>query len=104
MLNLSLIDEKKLKDSFRKDIHQVLAYSAFNHMCQKAIIMVYPISNKRVKNEDLYCRHYVQNITTPCSAITAKVHLLGIPFGHGVNMHVINELREIVNSIENNFK
>ena len=100
MLNRGVKNGGKLKESFRKDIHQVLAYSTFNPMPQKVVFLIYPIYNNQDESADKYCRHYIQNITTPFSNTSVAIHLLGIPFGKGVTKPVINELRTILNSIE----
>ena len=63
-------DSKDLKDTFRHDLHQVLAYSAFNSMKNKRVVLAYPFND--------FALHNMQ-IRSNISSTTIDVYLVGIP-------------------------
>lgn len=63
-------DSEDLKDTFRHDLHQVLAYSAFNSMKNKKVVLAYPFSD--------FALHNMQ-ISDNISSSTIDVYLVGIP-------------------------
>ena len=69
MLNRGTISDG-LKDSFRPDLHQVLAYSSFGTAEDKQVALVYPA-------EVFICQQ--QQISNPLTRATTNVHLVGIP-------------------------
>ena len=69
MLNRGTISDG-LKDSFRHDLHQVLAYSSFGTAEDKQVALVYPA-------EVFICQQ--QQISNPLTRATTNVHLVGIP-------------------------
>lgn len=71
MLNRGTISDG-LKESFRRDLHQVLAYSSFGTAENKQVILVYPA-------EVFICQQ--QQISNPLTRATTNVHLVGIPLG-----------------------
>lgn len=72
MFNESSETTEKLKESFRHDLHQVLAYSSFGISANKRVFLVYPCNRFR------YIR---QNIRSTFGGFTSDVFLLGIPWG-----------------------
>lgn len=76
-----------LKDSFRQDLHQVLAYTSFSSAESKCAMIVYPYS------------HFVKrslNIYDPNSRNTATVHLVGMPISKSSISNNITELISIM--------
>ena len=71
MLNRGTISDG-LKESFRRDLYQVLAYSSFGTAENKQVILVYPA-------EVFICQQ--QQISNPLTRATTNVHLVGIPLG-----------------------
>lgn len=72
MLNTISSNSDSLHDSFRHDLHQVLAYSSFDSTSNKITMLVYPNNSFRVIK---------QRISAPLSNVTNHVYLIGIPFG-----------------------
>ncbi len=64
------IDSEDLKDTFRHDLHQVLAYSAFNSMKNKKVVLAYPFSDFSLYN---------MQISDNISSSTIDVYLVSIP-------------------------
>ena len=63
-------ESEDLKDTFRHDLHQVLAYSAFNSMKNKKVVLAYPFND--------FALHNMQ-IRSNISSTTIDVYLVGIP-------------------------
>lgn len=72
MLNRLSGNVDSLHESFRHDLHQVLAYSSFDPTSHKIAMLVFP--NNRFN-------YIKQVISSPLSSITSHVYLIGIPFG-----------------------
>lgn len=68
-----------LKDTFRHDLHQILAYCSFNAMTTKKAMLVYPFSD--------FAYHKL-HIGSPLDRSDADVYLVGIPL-------VKNQLEEV---------
>ena len=103
LLGHASANSSKLKDAFRKDLHQVLAYSAFNAMPTREIFLVYPIIPSGKNVERPVCRISNQTISTPFSNIKACIHLVGIPFGPSLIRPISHELSQLLDNIENSF-
>lgn len=63
-------DSEQLRENFRKDFHQVLAYSSFGGNRQKHIMLVYP-SDYFVSRE--------LNVVSGINNYSSKAYLIGIP-------------------------
>lgn len=61
-----------LKESFRHDLHQVLAYSSFEKAQNKIAMLVYPCNSYK-------CIH--QKISASILSVKNDVYLIGIPWG-----------------------
>lgn len=90
-----------MKESFRHDLHQVLAYSAFNSMEEKEIMLVYPIAPPSDDDETSeetteIVRVFEQNIRTPFSSNKEKILLIGIPFNSKTLKQTILEIRALL--------
>lgn len=72
MLNRQSGNADGLQESFRHDLHQVLAYSSFDPTSQKITMLVFPSTRFN------YIR---QVVSAPLSNVTNHVYLVGIPFG-----------------------
>lgn len=59
-----------LKDVFRQDLHQILAYTSFNSMKHKIAILVYPFTDYK---------QYKLDIINPITEVKVAVYLVGIP-------------------------
>jgi hypothetical protein len=93
LLNMSepiLNETSTLKDTFRHDLHQILAYSSFDTNKNKFNILCYPTTNK------VFCK-YVE-FYNPLNSSKNSVFLLGIPF----NKSSIKEASEAIKKILNN--
>jgi 5-methylcytosine-specific restriction endonuclease McrBC regulatory subunit McrC len=69
MYNVNRIGED-LKETFREDFHQVLAYSSFGGTKQKHVMLIYP-SNIFISREI--------NVHSDINGYSAKAYLVGIP-------------------------
>lgn len=76
----------ELKDTFRHDLHQILAYCSFNTMTTKKAMIVYPFTEFAYR---------VMHITSPHTQADAKVYLVGIP----MKKSMIEEVKEKINDI-----
>lgn len=81
-------DAEHLKDAFREDLHQVLAYSSFDGNVQKSVILVYP-SDKEVLIRRM-------KISSSLNRYSSFVHLVGIPLKKSVHEETINELSKLI--------
>lgn len=80
-------DSEDLKDTFRHDFHQILAYCSFNPMQSKQAMLVYPFS-------DFAC--HKMNITSPITHSNANVYIVGIPLEKNRIEEVRDKISEIV--------
>jgi 5-methylcytosine-specific restriction endonuclease McrBC regulatory subunit McrC len=76
-----------LKDTFREDFHQVLAYSSFGGIKQKHVMLIYP-SNIFVSRE--------LNVHSGINGYSAKAYLVGIPLKKSDLEETKNNLSRII--------
>lgn len=86
MLNRGKISDG-LKESFRHDLHQVLAYSSFGTAENKQVVLVYPA-------EVFVCQR--QQISNPLTRATTNVHLVGVPLDIARIGEVKRELDKLI--------
>lgn len=72
MMNIKSDSVEQLHDSFRSDLHQILAYSSFGAKKDKVSMLIYP-ANRFV------CKHQI--ISNPLLSVQSNIYLIGIPFG-----------------------
>lgn len=87
MMNLNS-NTQTLRDSFRYDLHQVLAYSSLSESKDKKIIFCYPCSS---------IVHKVMNLSSPINNTLTKIYLLGIPVNKSYIEEIINYIYELLN-------
>lgn len=63
-------DSQQLRESFRGDLHQVLAYSSFGGRRQKNVMLIYPSDNYISRELD---------VLSGINGYSAKAYLVGIP-------------------------
>ena len=78
----------ELKDTFRHDFHQILAYCSLNLMTAKQAMLVYPFSD---------FTYHKMTVNSPLSHTEANVYLVGIPLEKNRMEEVKKELNEIIN-------
>ena len=86
MFNQERITED-LKETFRHDLHQILAYSSFGTALNKRAILVYPAS------------HFISkglHISNPLTKAIADVHLVGIPLELGATSDTRLQLEDLI--------
>ena len=76
----------ELKDTFRHDLHQILAYCSFNAMTTKKAMLVYPFNDFTYR---------MMHITSPLTHSDAQICLVGIP----LKKSMIEEVKEKINRI-----
>lgn len=76
----------ELKDTFRHDLHQILAYCSFNDMTTKKAVLVYPFNN---------FSYLTMRLSSPLSQSVVKLYLVGIP----LKKNMIEELKEQLSRI-----
>lgn len=81
-------DAEQLKETFREDLHQVLAYSSFDSKIHKHVMLVYP-SNKEVIIRKM-------NISSSLNRCSSSVYLVGIPLKKSVHDETIDELTKLI--------
>lgn len=79
-------DTDELKESFRHDFHQILAYCSINHMTTKQGMLVYPFN-------DFAC--HKMTINSPITHSEAFVYLVGIP----IEKQRIEEIKEKLGNV-----
>ena len=77
-------EAEALKDNFRRDLHQVLAYSSFDSSNEKKVMIIYPnFKEDNLNDNDGNPRELlfkeVQEISTPYSNVKTHLYILGIP-------------------------
>jgi hypothetical protein len=65
-----------LKETFREDFHQVLAYSSFSGSQQKTVMIFYPYNPPEGSNNQLISRKLV--VQSSMNGYTCKAYLVGI--------------------------
>lgn len=76
----------ELKETFRHDLHQVLAYCSLNALAIKRAIIAYPY------NEFFYRK---MRVSSPLASSTVTVYLIGVP----LEKQRINEIKDGLNKI-----
>ena len=76
----------ELRDTFRHDFHQILAYCSFNSMQTKSAMLVYPFNN--------FVSHKIK-ISSPLTLNDAFVYFVGIP----LEKNKIEDVKEGLNQI-----
>ena len=79
-------ESEELKDIFRHDFHQILAYCSMNTMPSKQALLVYPFNN--------FTSHKMV-VNSPLTHSEANVYLVGIP----LDKKRIEEVKEGFNKI-----
>ncbi len=77
----------ELRDSFRKDLHQVLAYSSFSNTQEKNVILMYP--------SDFFIKKKI-NIRSRINNLDANVHLIGIPLSIKFLPDVVENMCKVI--------
>ena len=81
-------NSEELKNTFRHDLHQLLAYCSMNGMNKKQALLIYPFS-------DFCCREISIN---SCLATTEiQVYMIGIPLNKNRVEDTQSELNKIIN-------
>ncbi len=87
MYNVSSSSDIELKDTFRHDLHQVLAYASFTPQTHKNVIIAYPASH-------FICMQ--QSILSTLTGVSCNVKLMGIPLVKSMieetKAHIMNAL------------
>ncbi|MBR5651782.1 MAG: hypothetical protein IKW93_06170 [Bacteroidales bacterium] len=78
----------ELKDTFRHDFHQILAYCSLNSMTTKQAMLVYPFSD---------FTYHKMTVNSPTTNSEAQVYLVGIPLEKNRMEEVKKELNDIIN-------
>ncbi len=86
MYNVNNLSDE-LKDSFRKDLHQVLAYSSFSVTQRKNVILIYP--------SGIFLKKSI-SVRSSINSLTTNVYLLGIPLAKSQMNDVIQKLSEFI--------
>ena len=81
-------NSEELKDTFRHDFHQILAYCSLNSMSTKQAMLVYPFND---------FTYHKMTVNSPLSHSDAQVYLVGIP----LEKNRIEEIKEKFNEIIN---
>lgn len=87
MMDLS-IDSEYLKEKFREDLHQVLAYSSFGGNVHKNVMLVYPSSTEVIERE--------LNISSSINNFSCSIYLVGVPLRKSTHEETIKRLSEII--------
>lgn len=80
-------DTEQLRESFRADLHQVLAYCSFNCMTEKKALLIYPSAQFTV---------FPINIKNHFNGLTNKVAMIGIPLLKSEVSNIKKELQKII--------
>lgn len=86
MMNLSS-DSSVLKDSFRHDLHQVLAYSSLSESKYKTIMFCYPCT---------VISHRLIDVSSPYNGSMTKIILCGIPMKKDCIMDISNYIYDLL--------
>lgn len=85
-------DGEVLSDDFRHDLHQIVAYSAFNSMHTKQAVLAYPFKDFTV---------HKMTITSPLTRTEVTVRLVGIPIEKSKVEEVTRRLAHMVLFVRN---
>lgn len=78
----------ELKDAFRHDFHQILAYCSLNSMTTKQAMLVYPYSD---------FTYHKMTVNSPLTNSEVQVYLVGVPLEKNRIEEVKKELYDIIN-------
>lgn len=78
----------ELRDTFRHDLHQILAYCSFSSAANKEAIIIYPYVDFTV---------HKMAISNPLTHIENKVYLVGLPVDRNKITEVESELGKVIN-------
>ena len=77
----------ELRETFRHDLHQILAYCSFNAMSTKKALLVYPFGDFAL---------HKQRIGSPVTKSEASIYLIGIPLAKSKIEEVKEKLKELI--------
>lgn len=80
-------DSEELKNTFRYDLHQLLAYCSLNGMNKKQAILIYPF-------KDFTCHQMTVN--SPLTTTGAQVFMIGIPLEKNRIEEVKSKLNDVI--------
>ena len=98
MLGRADVDAPNIKETFRQDLHQVLAYSAFEPGEDKQAMLIYPCPETVGEDNDTPIRIMRQTVSSPLSNRRVYLNLLGVPFKGQNIKEVVKALRHIINT------
>lgn len=81
-------NSEELKNTFRHDLHQLLAYCSMNSMSKKQALLIYPFSDFSYRE---IC------INSRLTTTEAKVYMIGIPLDKDRVEDTKSRLNEIIN-------
>lgn len=82
------INDEELRNTFRHDFHQILAYCSLNTMNNKQAVLVYPFSD---------FTYHKMIVNSPLTNVEVQVFIVGIPLKRDKIEKVKKELNEIIN-------
>lgn len=88
MMNLNN-NTDNLRDSFREDLHQVMAYSSLSDVKTKKIMFCYPCS---------YIVHREMTLNTPYNSCKTKIYLIGVPVKRDYVADIIDYIYNILSA------
>ena len=80
---------KQLKEEFRKDLHQVLAYSSLLRQNKKSVILCYPMYDNKTK-------HINMSVQNPLNGMITNVDLIGGPLSKDSVEDFLSLLKDII--------
>lgn len=95
MYNIASESVASLKEAFRHDLHQILAYSSFLKDTHKTSILVYPCKTFRIVH---------QRLSSSITAANNDLYLIGIPWGECLKGNTRLSIREKVSAAVNGLK
>ena len=96
---------ENLKNTFRSDLHQVMAYTSLNTDNNKNAILVYPYFKKaKDKEDDNTINHTKDNhIIIPGWGTTTNIYLIGIPIKKRYQDEAIQKLIDVFKLMKSSF-
>lgn len=87
-----------LRDTFRQDLHQILAYSSFNPSKDKISLLVYPFRNDNSKS--MKGNTIKLESVNPLANVRNKIFLIGIPILTTGLDNIVNQIANILSKPE----